>query len=246
MTGIRKPSFGRRIISSGKVAGRRPLQRVLRLAVPDLQRPGQTGDVLDDVGVEKRAPHLERMRHRQPVDERQHLVGEDAAELRLEHAIQRVARRQPVEGLPHVLARGDAGERGAHVAANTGRTSLRRSRTSRRERHSQSVQALERRDDLGACGHAMRQVAAEQLVGAVAGDRHLDVLRHALREEVGRHDARERLVERAQDRAEALGIAARPRSSPRGARSRSARPPTAPSAGPAPSPPSSPRLRRSA
>ena len=59
---------------------------------------------------------------------------------------------------------------------------------------------------MDARGDSMRAVAAEQLVGAVAGDRDLDVLRHALRQEVGGHHAGERFVERAQNLPDALRI----------------------------------------
>ena len=190
--------MGRWIISLGKVPGRRPLQQVLRFAIADLQRAGQARDVFDDVGVEKRAAHFQRMRHRQPVDERQDLIRENPLELGLEHPVQRIACRQVFEGLSQMLARGDAVQRRSHVWRVEGGFLI--------VAHDQQpgpplpVRLTARvRQRVRFSGHAMRAVAAEQLVGAVAGDRHLDVLRHPLRKEVRRDDACERLVERAQN-----------------------------------------------
>ena len=50
---------------------------------------------LDETRVEKGGARLERMGHRQPVHERQHLVGEEAAELGLKDNPQAAYDRQP-------------------------------------------------------------------------------------------------------------------------------------------------------
>ena len=95
-----------------------------------------------------------------------------------------------------------------------------------------SPRSINTRAGLG--GEAMGAIAAEQFVGAIAGQRHLDVLRDQLRQEVARDDAGERLVEAAQDLADAFRKA--------GERNLlfvmigavTSRPPTAPIVGPPP------------
>ena len=57
----------------------------------------QPGREFDEARVQERASHFQRIGERQPVDERQHLVGKDRAKLPFQHSVQGVAAIKPLE-----------------------------------------------------------------------------------------------------------------------------------------------------
>ena len=209
----------------GDEASRRVLEHVLRLEVASapvhLEVRRHRGAQLDEVVIEEWHPHLERVRHRGAIEVVEHVVGEPELAVEEERRRQRRVREvaEPVgdraqrsvpvelreraayELLPHV-----AGEGAAHREQPLGSSG----RSERGDRPAQPAGAVRRDGERSAPerrgnplpqvrdrGSAMLPVAAEQLVGALAGQRDGDVLRRQLgeRDEAQGGEVRDRLVE---------------------------------------------------
>src|SRR5262245_14400255 len=171
------------------------LQQVLRLVMADLETARQRRDELHHAGVEKRAAHFERVRHRQPVDEREHLIRKDAAEFGFEDSVQRVARRQVIEGATQV----QSGRCIRECVTNRGRVQFTFLFFGQHEELCAPLPVrLTAFLRLGK-RHSMGTVAAEQLVRTVSRYRNLDVARHRFGKKVRRDNAREWLVEGSQN-----------------------------------------------
>ena len=74
------------------------------LAVANLQRARQAGYVFNHLGIQKGAAHFQGVGHRQPIDERQHLIREDAVELRFENPVERIAGGERAEREAYVIS----------------------------------------------------------------------------------------------------------------------------------------------
>ena len=219
---LKKP--GLRLVDDpvGDQAARDLLEEVLGRAAVDLERGRDRGCKLDDLVVEKRHPHLERVRHRYAVGVVEHVV--DEPELRVEEerrrrADRRRGRRRSAPR-PRVRARDRCGaERGRASAEASRRDTAREARGSGRRVVARRSRPRTARSDLhppktasAALRPALRQrpaslderrtavprIAGEELICSLPGDGDGHVLRGELAEhhEAERREVGEGLVER--------------------------------------------------
>ncbi len=83
------------MMRSGHEAARGALQEVLRVQPPHLQVRRDRRAVLDDLVVEERHAHLERVRHRHPVEVVEHVVRQGELRVDEERRRERIVRRSP-------------------------------------------------------------------------------------------------------------------------------------------------------